>query len=93
MSFRCGTVVECQQEGTVVFNRITSNPGVLNGKPCIRGTRISVEFILELMASGANRHDILKAYPQLITEDVDETLPSASHFLKNEVLISAEVSR
>lgn len=76
-----------------MFNRITSNPGVLNGKPCIRGTRISVEFILELVASGANRVDIVKAYPQLTAEDVDDALRYAAHFLKNEVLISAEVSR
>jgi uncharacterized protein (DUF433 family) len=85
-------VVEYKRRFLVVFTRITSNPGVLNGKPCIRGTRISVEFLLELVTSGANREDILKAYPQLVAEDVDEALRYATHFLKNEVLISAEVN-
>jgi uncharacterized protein (DUF433 family) len=53
-----------------MFDRIASNPQVLAGKPCIRGTRISVEFLLELVAQGASRADILKAYPLLAVEDV-----------------------
>ncbi|MCP4167092.1 MAG: DUF433 domain-containing protein [Chloroflexi bacterium] len=44
---------------------ITSDPNILGGKPCISGARISIEFILELMASGATRQDILDAYPHL----------------------------
>ena len=43
-----------------MFKRIVSDPAVLGGKPCIRGTRISVEFVLELLASGAARQDILQ---------------------------------
>ena len=66
-----------------MFTRIESNPGVLGGKPCIKGTRISVEFILELAASGAGRDEILRAYPHLATEDVEEALQYAAHFLKN----------
>ena len=41
------------------------NPLILGGKPCIKGTRISVEFILELIMSGASIADIVKAYPHL----------------------------
>lgn len=74
-----------------MFNRIVCNPDILGGKPCIRGTRISVEFILELVASGAGRDDILLTYPDLVGEDVEEALRYAVHFLENEVLISAEV--
>ena len=74
-----------------MFERIQSNPNVLGGKPCIKGTRISVEFILELVASGASRDDILHAYPHLAAEDVEEALRYASHFLENEVVLSAEV--
>lgn len=74
-----------------MFNRIVSNPSVLGGKPCIKGTRISVEFILELAASGASRDDIVSAYPHLAAEDVEEALQYAAHFLKNEVVLAAEV--
>ena len=68
----------------MVFAHITSDPAILGGKPCIRGTRISIEFILELFASGATRDDILRAYPHLTTEGVTEALRYAARFLKNE---------
>ena len=58
-------------KGAFLFQRIVSVPSVLGGKPCIRGTRISVEFILELIASGASRDDIIRAWPNLTAEDVD----------------------
>ncbi len=47
---------------------IVTKPGVLGGKPCIRGTRLSVEMILELLASGATKEEILAAYPQVTPE-------------------------
>ncbi len=75
-----------------MFDRIVCHAGVLRGKPCIRGTRISVELILELFASGASRDDVLKAYPHLTAEDVEEALRYAARFLENEVVISAEVA-
>ena len=74
-----------------MFNRITANPAVLRGKPCIKGTRISVELLLELAASGATREDILREYPHLTAEDVEEAFRYAARFLENDVLISAEV--
>jgi uncharacterized protein (DUF433 family) len=74
-----------------MFDRIVSNQDILHGKPCIRGTRISVEFILELMASGGTREIILKDYPYLTAEDIEESLRYAAQFLSNEVVISAEV--
>jgi uncharacterized protein (DUF433 family) len=74
-----------------MFTRIVSDPDILGGKPCVKGTRISVEFILELVAAGASRGDILREYPRLTTEDVEEALRYAVHFLENDVLVSAEV--
>ena len=72
--------------------RITSNPKILGGKPCIAGTRISVEFIMELIASGATRDDILRAYPQLMAEDVEEAVRYAAKFMRNEVIIETEIN-
>ena len=51
-------------------DRIICNPGVLAGKPVIRGTRISVEFILEVMAAGWSVADILENYPGVTQDDV-----------------------
>ncbi len=75
-----------------MLDRIVSNPAVLGGKPCIKGTRISVEFILELVASGASRADILKAYPHLAAEDVEQALRYAAEALKNEIVVTAELA-
>ena len=74
-----------------MFDRIVSDVAILGGKPCIRGTRISVEFILELLASGASRDDVTKAYPHLSAADVEEAVRYAARFLKNEVVVRAEV--
>ena len=65
---------------------IVSSPGVLGGKPCIRGTRISVEHVLETLASGASRDDILRAYPQVTAEGLAAALQYAARSLKNEVV-------
>ena len=74
-----------------MFDRIVCNPAVLGGKPCIKGTRISVEFILELVASGGSRDEILKAYPHITADDVEQALRYAAESLKNDVVLTAEV--
>lgn len=63
-----------------LMKRITANPKILGGKPIIRGTRISVEFILELLASGATESEILQDYPHLKPSDIKACLqyPSSS---------------
>ncbi|HZF08367.1 MAG TPA: DUF433 domain-containing protein [Thermoanaerobaculia bacterium] len=76
-----------------MFDRIVSDPTILGGKPCVKGTRISVEFLLELVAEGASREEILRAYPHLAAEDVEQALRYAARFLENEVLITAEIKR
>ncbi len=58
--------------------RITHNPAVMGGKPCIRGLRVTVGTILGLLASGHSRERILKAYPYLESEDIDADLAYAA---------------
>ncbi len=65
---------------------------MLLGKPCIKGTRISVEFLLELFASGATREEILRAYPQLTAEDIEQALRYALRFLENEIVLDLPVA-
>jgi uncharacterized protein (DUF433 family) len=74
-----------------MFDRITSDPAILGGKPIIRGTRISVELILELIASGATRDDILRKHAHLSAEDVGQALAYAAAAVRNEVLVTTEV--
>lgn len=52
------------------FDRITLDPEVMGGKPCIRGLRVTVGTILGLLASGHPEEEILKAYPYLEKEDI-----------------------
>ncbi len=60
------------------FERITHDPAVMGGKPCIRGLRCTVGMILGLMASGKSRERILQAYPYLEPEDLDAALVYAA---------------
>ena len=53
-----------------VSERIVVDPGILAGKPVIRGTRLAVEFVLELLAAGLTESEILGEYPGLTREDV-----------------------
>ena len=62
-----------------MFDRIITQPGVLNGKPIIRGTRISVEFILELVASGGSLVEIVRNYSDLSEEDVRQAIQFAAN--------------
>ncbi|MBI2541344.1 DUF433 domain-containing protein [Candidatus Woesearchaeota archaeon] len=52
------------------MERVVFNPKILNGKPIIKGTRVSVKFILELPAGGTDQDDLLKEYNHLKKEDV-----------------------
>jgi uncharacterized protein (DUF433 family) len=70
-----------------MYARIVSDPAVLGGKPVVKGTRMSVEFLLELFASGATRADVLKSYPHLTDEDVAEALRYAAGVLKHDRVI------
>jgi uncharacterized protein (DUF433 family) len=65
---------------------IESSPDVIGGKPRVRGTRISVEFLLELLAGGATREEILSAYPQVSAEALAAALQYAASALRNEDL-------
>jgi uncharacterized protein (DUF433 family) len=75
-----------------MFDRITSDPAILGGKPIIRGTRISVELILEWIASGASRDDILRRHPHLAAADVEQALGYAAAAMRNEVLLTTQVA-
>lgn len=60
------------------IDRITFDSSVMGGKPCIRGMRVTVGTIIGLIASGAEREEILRLYPYLDAEDVTAALAYAS---------------
>jgi len=60
------------------LDRITFNPDVMGGKPCIRGLRVTVGTIVGLIAAGYNKQQILEMYPYLESEDIDQALSYAA---------------
>ena len=60
------------------LDRITFNPNVMGGKPCIRGMRVTVGMIVGLVAAGRETKDILEAYPYLEAEDIRQSLAFAA---------------
>ena len=62
----------------IKLTRITFDPLVMGGKPCIRGMRVTVGMVVGLMAAGHSTEEILKAYPYLEKDDLQEALSYAA---------------
>lgn len=62
----------------ITIDRITVDPMVMGGKPCIRGLRVTVGTIVGLVATGHSAEEILKAYPYLEQEDIKQSLAYAA---------------
>lgn len=69
-------------------SRIILDPSVLSGKPIIRGTRISVDLVLELLASGWDDSTIIKEYPGLRREDILACIKYAQEIIRSERVYS-----
>jgi len=75
-----------------LLSRITANPKIFNGKPIIRGMRISVEFILSLLAQGETAEALLQDYPELEAEDIRACLTYAHAVIAQDSLDSVRVT-
>jgi uncharacterized protein (DUF433 family) len=73
------------------FKYIISDPEILGGKPIIKGTRISVNLILEWIASGASISAIKKEFPHLPEEGIREAILYAARFMETDVIIEVQV--
>jgi len=71
-----------------LLERIIVDPNILAGKPVIKGTRIPVYLIVELMAAGTNANEVVKEYPELQEDDVKAALLYASRLLEREITIA-----
>jgi len=69
------------------FDRITSDPNILGGKACIRGRRISVSLIVNLVANGMAVEEILDEYPDLEAEDIQQALRYAAWATEDAVYV------
>jgi uncharacterized protein (DUF433 family) len=67
-------------------DRITVNPHVCHGKACIAGTRVMVSVVLDNLASGLNRDEILASYPTLKGEDLDACIAYAAELARERVV-------
>ena len=72
------------------FKYIVANKLILGGKPIIKGTRISVELILEWLGTGGSVESIIEKYPHISREAINEALLYASEALKNEIVIEID---
>ncbi len=70
--------------------RITADPAVMMGKPCVKGTRITVELILRKLGAGRSFSDLLEAYPQLTEDDLRAALAFAADYMQHETILAAE---
>ena len=64
-----------------LLSRITIDPGLCNGRPTIRGKRITVQTILEFLGAGETREEILRQYPSLEPEDIDACVAFAARLM------------
>ena len=76
----------------VGFDRITSDPKILGGKACIRGMRISVSLIVNLIANGMTIKEIIDEYPDLEPEDIQQALRYAAWAVDDIIFIPAKAA-
>jgi uncharacterized protein (DUF433 family) len=75
------------------MNRIVSNPKILGGKPVIKGNRLSIDFILNLFASGASEKGILEDYQYIKIEDIHAYLTFPDNTLKYDISLELECAK
>jgi uncharacterized protein (DUF433 family) len=73
-----------------IFPRITVDPEICFGKPCIKGTRVRVADVLDMFAGGATRQEILADFPYLSDDDLTAALAYAARASDNKIAFAAE---
>jgi len=74
----------------MAHERISTDPAVMMGKPCIKGTRITVELILRKLGAGHSFADVMQAHPQLAEDDLRAALAFAADYMQHETVLAAE---
>lgn len=74
------------------FDQLTADPGILGGKPCIKGTRISVDIILEWFATGATITGLIQQFPHIQEDGIRQALQYAAEVIKSEKIYEIKVA-
>ena len=74
----------------MMFDRITFDPAMMGGRACIRGMRLTVALIVNMVANGMTTAEILKEYPDLEAEDIRQALQYAAFLAREEVYPAAD---
>jgi uncharacterized protein (DUF433 family) len=74
----------------MTHDRISSDPAVMMGKPCIKGTRITVELILRKLGAGRSHAELLEDYPHITEDDIRAALAFAADYMQHETILAAE---
>ncbi len=83
VGFRYHPYLYLKNDMEYIADRITIDPDLCNGKPTIRGIRITVQTVLGYLAAGDSNEDILEAYPSLEAQDIDACLNFAEKLIEN----------
>ena len=86
----CGgkPVLVTEDQYQKAMERITINPNQCGGRPCIRGMRLRVKDVLDMLAEGASEQEILEDYPDLEAEDIRASLAYAARYFDHPVLVN-----
>ena len=76
----------------LTIDRITSDPNIMNGKACIRGMRITVSLVLNLVANDMSKTEILEEYPALEAEDINQCLNYAAYLAEEGLYTNQKAS-
>ena len=79
-----------RNEPIMAHARISTDPAVMMGKPCIKGTRITVEHVLRNLGAGRSFAEVLEAHPQLTENDLRAALAFAADYMQHETVLAAE---
>ena len=75
-----------------LLQRITIDPAICHGRPCIRGHRIRVSLILDMLAEGACTDEVLDTYPGLVADDIRACLAYASEMTRERLVLDRDVA-
>lgn len=85
-----GRIYSEVQEVSYMFDRITFDPGMMGGRACIRGMRITVSLVVNLVANGMTSEEILREYPELEEGDIRQALQYAASLANEEIHLLSE---
>jgi uncharacterized protein (DUF433 family) len=86
LAYSVNSFCSLEAEMSARFDRITVNPAIMNGQPCIRGMRLTVKRVIEAIAAYPDRAELMREFPELAPEDIRQALEFAASNLDDEII-------